>query len=219
MKKLLIVSLAIGALFYFKPSLFSFDFSKGAFDENGNLEVLVFTQNNCGTWCDNGMKDLKRRGVPFTEIPIEGSKENMLYYNDMGGKGLPFFVMGNQKLAGYGKYQLATTLAQSFGDKYLTSREKRYYRNHFYDDDSPLIYVYGASWCPYCKKLREEFADRGIDYFELDVEKENDPQLIADTMGISGYPVVFVGYVRVKGGSDLIGNVMDATDIAGNRKF
>lgn len=213
MKKIIIICITLGAFIYFK-SPFS---SSGAFDENGNPEVLVFTQDNCGTWCDDGLKDLEQRNVPFTELPIDNNKENSDRYSDMGGKGLPYFVMGDKTFTGYGKYWLATTLAQAFGDKYLTSREKRYFRNHFYDDDSPLVYMYGASWCTYCKKYRKEFAERGIDYVEIDVEKANDSQLLSSTMGISGFPQVYVGYVRVKSAPD-ISKVIDAIDIAENRK-
>jgi len=214
MKKILIICIALATFIYFK-SPFAVS---SAFDVDGNPEVLVFTQNNCGTWCENGLKDLERRDVPYTELSIDNNKDNSERYSDMGGKGLPYFVMGNQTFSGYGKYWLASILAQTFGDKYLTSREKRYFRKHFYDDGSPLVYMYGASWCPYCKKFRKEFAEQGIDFVEIDVEKENDSQLLANTMGINGFPQVFVGYVRVKNAPD-ISEVVDAIDVAQSRKL
>jgi len=212
MKKLLILSIALGAVYY----LF-FNISATSFDDAGNPTAIVFTQNNCGSWCDDGIKDLKRRKIKFTEFPIDNNKENKDRYESISGKGLPFFVMGDQTLAGYGKYQFMNMVAQAFGDVHLTRREKSYFRNHFYNDGKPRIYVYGASWCPYCKKLRQQFAEKGVDYVELDVEKANEPQLIANTMGINGYPVVYVGYVRVKYDADLYGNVMDVKNIAGDR--
>jgi len=212
MKILLMLSVVLGAGYYFV-----FNISTSSFDDAGNPITVVFTQKNCGSWCDNGVKDLERRNIPFTELPIDNEKDNSDRYKAMGAKGLPLFVMGNQSLAGYGRHQLLNIVAQTFGDKYLTRREKKYYRNHFYNDASPLVYIYGASWCPYCKKLRKDLDARDIDYFELDVEKATDPRLIANTMGVSGYPVVFVGYVRVLNGPDLIGNVLDAVDIAGDR--
>jgi len=214
MKKLLIISVIFGAGYYF-----IFNASPTSFDEVGNPTAIVFTQNNCGTWCDNGIKDLERRNIPFIEFPIDNNKENKDRYESMSGKGLPFFVMGDKTLVGYGKFWFASTVAQVFGDKYLTYGEKRFYKHHFYDDGSPRIYVYGASWCPYCKKLRKEFAERDIDYFELDVEEAAESQLIVKTMGIDGFPVVYVGYIRVKNSSDLIGDVLNAIDMAGNRVF
>ncbi|VAW93965.1 hypothetical protein MNBD_GAMMA23-1091 [hydrothermal vent metagenome] len=212
MKNLIVIGIAVAAVYYFV-----FNSSNGAFNEDGNPTTLVFTQNNCGTWCDKGVSDLERRKIPFAEMPLDNNKENIARYKDLGGTALPFFVMGNKKYSGYNKYWVATTVAQAFGDKYLTVREKRNFRNHFYDDGSPLIYVYGASWCPYCKKLREELTRRDIDYVEIDVEKTSNPQLLANTMGINGYPLVYVGYVRVKGGADLVSNILDAVDIAENR--
>lgn len=214
MKTLLIISVLIGAGYYF-----IFNTSVTSFDEAGNPTAIVFTQNNCGTWCDDGLADLRRRKIKFTELPIDNNKENKDRYEAAGGKGLPFFVMGEQTLAGYSGPMLLYKVAQTFGDKSLTHLEKRYYRNHFYDDGSPLIYMYGASWCPYCKKLREKFAEQDIDYVELDVEKAPDGQLISKTMGINGYPAVYVGYVRVENGSDTFSNIMDAVDVAGNRKI
>lgn len=213
MKKILMIALALGVFVYFKAPFFS----SGAFDANGNPEVLVFTQDNCGTWCEKGMKDLERRDVPFTELSIENT-ENKQRFSEMNGNSLPYFVVGEQKVAGYAKHDLTSSLAQNFGDKYLTNREKRYFRNHFYDDDSPLVYMYGASWCTYCKKFRKEFAEQDIDFVEIDVEAANDSSMISNTMGINGFPQVYVGYVRVENAPD-IKKVIDAIGIAKNRKL
>ena len=59
--------------------------------------------------------------------------------------------------------------------------------------------MYGADWCGYCRKLRTEFEDDGIDYIEIDVEKSTYKTQITKTMEIDGYPATWVGYTRVKG--------------------
>ncbi|MCW9024805.1 MAG: hypothetical protein OQK73_08980 [Gammaproteobacteria bacterium] len=199
MKKLLVIILIAGALFHFKPEIFSFDFSSGAFDASGNPEVLVFTGSNCGGWCEKGLQEIKRRNVPFRELALDGNKENQDLHAEMGRGQLPFIIIGKQKVAGHYKAMIASALAQSFGDTYLTGIEKQYYQYHFYEDGSPMIYMYGASWCPYCKKMREAFDDRGLDYYELDVETAPDKSLLVDTMQIDGFPVIYVGYHRIQG--------------------
>jgi hypothetical protein len=69
MKNMLtIVSLIVmvAALSHFKPDLFSFS-EKGAFDENGNPEVWVFTIDGCGKTCDLALSILDER-TEYTEF-------------------------------------------------------------------------------------------------------------------------------------------------------
>ncbi len=217
MKKLLIILIAAGALFYFKPEIFSFDFSNGAFNADGNPEVLIFTRSNCGGWCKKGLQEIKRHHVPFRELSLDNNEENQKLYAELGRGNLPFIVIGKHKIPGYYKAMTASALAQSYGDKYLTRTEKQYFRQHFYDDGSPMIYMYGASWCPYCKKMREEFTQRNMDYVELDVEKASDQDLLVETMQIEGFPVIYVGYQRIQGAD--INKVLNAVSLAGNRQI
>ena len=218
MKKLLIIVILVtGAIFHFKPELFSFDFSSGAFDAQGNPEVLVFTSSNCGGWCNKGLKELTQRNVSFSELVLDNNEQNQKRYADLGRGQLPYIVIGQQKVAGFYKAMIVSVLAKNYGDKYLSSIEKQYYSNHFYEDDSPMVYMYGASWCPYCKKMREEFSSRGIDYFELDVEKTANQSLLVDTMQIEGFPVIYVGYHRIQGAD--INQVLTAVKLAGNRRI
>ena len=94
---------------------------------------------------------------------------------------------------------MAGILGINFGDEYLSRTEKRYYKNHFYADGSPKIVMYGTDWCPYCKKLREEFEANNVDYIEIDVEKSGEMETMLKTMEIYGYPATWVGYTRVNG--------------------
>jgi len=58
MQKLVVLIVLIGAAYHFKPGLFSFLFSKGAFDADGNPQVLVFTIKGCGDLCDKAILEL-----------------------------------------------------------------------------------------------------------------------------------------------------------------
>lgn len=218
MKKFLILIIAGGALFYFKPGLFpSFGGKAGAFDSKGNPQVLIFTGANCPA-CESAVRELKDRNVEFQELKLDNNEANEARFHKLGGSGtIPYIVAGSHIEAGYGKSELASTLAQAFGDKYLTQVERLYFPNHFKPDGSPQIYIYGASWCGYCKKLHEDLDQRHVAFVEIDVEKASDQALMVDTMGIGGFPITYVGYERVAHGSQ-IDDVMAALKEAGKRK-
>jgi glutaredoxin len=218
MKKIIVLAIAIGALYHFKPGLFPSFLSGGAFDKNGNPEVLVFTVTNCGGWCEKGVQEIRNHGVQFQELALDGNEENQKRYESLGGGSLPFVVVGNQSIQGYDKGMIVSALAQAYGDKSLTPLERRYYNNHFQEDGRPIVYMYGASWCQFCKKLREDLVSRNVNYVEVDVERAPDRAVMEDTMAIPGYPLVYVGYQRVVGGSQ-ISNVLTALKNAGNRKL
>ncbi len=59
--------------------------------------------------------------------------------------------------------------------------------------------MYGADWCGYCRKLRNEFTENGVDFIEIDVDRHPSKDKIMRTMEISGYPATWVGYTRVNG--------------------
>ena len=41
----------------------------------------------------------------------------------------------------------------------------------------PEVILYGTSWCPYCRKARDFFRSRGIDFTEYDIEKDKEAAL------------------------------------------
>jgi glutaredoxin len=216
MKKLVILIIALVALHHFKPELFPGFSKNGAYDKQGNPEVIVFTQRECQGYCEKGLDEIRGHQVPLTELLLDDNEENIKRYREMGGGGLPVIVVGDQVVRGYSKGDIVSVLAQAYGEKYLNGFERSYFANHFYDDGSPRVYMYGASWCGYCKRMREEFASRGIDYIEMDVETAADRTLLVHTMQIEGFPVIYVGYRRVPGGANING-VLDSIKQAGKR--
>ncbi len=218
MKKVLFLIIAVGALYYFKPGIFpSFGGKEGAFDSKGNPQVLVFTRLNCGAACENVVQSLKDRNVDFQEVVVDQNDANMARFQKLGGTAIPYIMAGSHGVVGAGKTEVASALAQTFGDRYLTPFERLYFANHFKPDGSPQIYIYGASWCGYCKKLHQDLEQRHVDFVEIDVEKSPDQALMVDTMGIGGFPVTYVGYERVLHGSQ-VDDVLAALKTAGKRK-
>jgi len=205
MRKLILLA-AIGVgIWYWDKGGMPFVDEAGAFDENRNPLVWIFTVDNCGKPCDSGRNDLKRRRVAFEEKRIDINNENdenvKLWKDLRGGNRFPLIVAGSEKMAGSNRPEVAGVLGMNFGDKYLSKTEKRYFEQHFYADGSPRIVMYGADWCGYCKKLRDEFQANNVDFIEIDVEKSGEKERMSRTMGVYGYPTTWVGYSRVKGGN------------------
>jgi len=176
--------------------------SAGAYDDNGNPVVWVFTVDGCAKPCGSAVNQLKRRRVPYVEKRIDPGNQNdddVKFWSRNGRNAFPLIAAGDETIIGQSSARLATVLGLNFGDKYLTRTEKRLFKNHFYPDGSPRIVMYGADWCPYCRKLRTEFNDNNVDFIEIDVEKSAYKEKITRTMEINGYPATWVGYTRVNG--------------------
>ncbi len=217
MKKFIALVAAIGALYYFKPGLFPSFGHKGAFDAKGNPVVLVFTNANCAP-CEQVMQNLRERGVAFQELSLTQGDKIRERYTSLGGTGvIPFVAVGSRHLEGFDRGMLASVLGETYGDRTLTRFEQVFFANHFRPDGSPMVYMYSASWCGFCKMLREELDKRQVPYVELDVEKATERAVMEDTMNIVGLPVTYVGYTRFVGGSK-IDQVLEAMKTAGKRR-
>jgi len=205
MKNIMILIVAGLAIWYWQKGGFSSSGSS-AVDENGNAAVLVFTFDDCGKPCTDGIKELDKRGVPYEELVIsqdEPDSENFKRWQSLGRGAFPFIVAGEEKVIGSSKAQLATLLGKNFGEEYLTTDEKRYFSKHFEADGSPKIVLYGTSWCPACAKLREDMDAEGVDFVDIDVEANGDSAKmdVLTTMEIQGYPATWFGYQRMRGTS------------------
>lgn len=202
LRKLLVIFVIGAGLWYWHEGSLPFMQPQGVYDSNGSAKILVFTYDHCGGPCDEGIRELEKRGAPFEEIVLDPNKPDspeMKRWKKLGKGAFPFIVAGDQRVIGTSKAQLATLLASNFGDEFLTSAEIRYFDKHFYTDGTPRIVMYGAEWCPGCKKLRAELNNANIDYLEIDVEKSANQAQLLKTMEINGYPATWVGYTRVNG--------------------
>ena len=201
-KLILIIAVGVG-VWYWQQGGLPFVEEAGAFDENRNPLVWIFTVDNCGKPCESGRNDLKRRRVSFEEKLIDINDQNdenvALWKSLRSNNSFPLIVAGAEKIVGSDRPAIAGILGKNFGDRYLSKTEKRYFEQHFYADGSPRIVMYGADWCGYCRKLRNELKANNVDFIEIDVEKRGDKERIAKTMGVYGYPTTWVGYSRVRG--------------------
>ena len=94
---------------------------------------------------------------------------------------------------------LRAEMVHSFGSKALTVIEQRFFKPHFGAGDRPKAVIYMASWCGYCRALREELQRSKTDFVEIDVEGHANRTQLSEIMGIGGYPTVYVGVERLNG--------------------
>lgn len=200
MKKFIVLSLIVTAVYYYKPDLLVGIWKSGAYDSQGNPVTMVFTHNKCGKPCRDVEDILRRRKLEYEIYNVEDSDENMsLWRKHSKTNSFPVIVAGDREANGSYNAGLASMLASVYGDVALTRFEKAIMSNHFYEDGSRRIVMYGASWCPGCKQLKENFKSNNIDFEEVDVEAVANGQVLMSALDITGYPLTYIGYERVEG--------------------
>lgn len=65
--------------------------------------VTLYTAENCEAVCERARKLLQSRGIPFTEIPVDGSPESLEAYRTIFGtpETVPATTVGSQQLKGF----------------------------------------------------------------------------------------------------------------------
>jgi glutaredoxin len=205
MKKWLFLIVLGGSYWYWSGGQLPFMESPGAFDDSGKPLIWVFTFEECGDPCSSALKELRNRNANFEEKKISPDDQKDSNYTQWErfriGTQFPIIVAGKDKILGTSTPAMATLLGKAFGDVYLTSSERRYFKKHFNEDGTPRIVMYGTDWCPYCTKLRNEFYESHVKFVDINVEA-GDKEAICQTMGIGGYPATWVGYTRVMKGAE-----------------
>ena len=64
------------------------------------------------------------------------------------------------------------------------------------------VVLYSTSWCGYCAKTREYFAENNIPYQDFDVERSDAGQQAYQHLGANGVPIVVVNDDKVIRGYD-----------------
>lgn len=100
MKKLIIITCIVlgGYQYITKPPQLS------ARTLDNNCDAVVFTQATC-PYCTQARNLLNNEKVNWCEKDINVSSNNYDLYKELGGKGVPFAVIGEKVLRGYNKNQ------------------------------------------------------------------------------------------------------------------
>ena len=64
--------------------------------------------------------------------------------------------------------------------------------------DAPVVML-STSTCGYCKKLRADLSDWGVDYVDIDVESDQNGQRMYDLVHGRGVPILLIGDEIVHG--------------------
>ncbi|MEC8443461.1 MAG: glutaredoxin domain-containing protein [Pseudomonadota bacterium] len=194
--KLLITLLAAGAAFWFYTNGGLPGMTSGVFLPDGSPGVSLVTSDQCGSGCDKARQFLHGRGIAFTEINASQDPEG---WKALGKpRKLPFLATGHEQTAGFNPGFFSSALGSSLGMSGLSAEEQRIYAKHFDAAGEPKVVLYGTDWCGYCNRLRKNLESEGVSYDYRNMEKPSKQTWLMETMGIYGYPVVYVGYERVK---------------------
>lgn len=197
MKKVIVFLLLAAAAYWGYKNFGSFSSGSGAFDEQGNPKVLLFTMSPCEP-CDSVANDLRGRGIAFEAIDVMTDEgRNRIGKYDI--QTVPLTVVGSRTVLGADLPAIESVLAEAKGMDALSPVVQNVMRNHFDDQGRPRVVMYGTSWCKYCGKMREYMEIRKIAYLFIDVEGSRDAQVDYETLRGRGYPLIFVGYRRIDG--------------------
>lgn len=61
------------------------------------------------------------------------------------------------------------------------------------------VILYATSWCGYCTKARQFLAEKGIPYYEYDIEASAEGREQYDALGGNGVPLLLVNGTVIKG--------------------
>ncbi|WP_164513421.1 glutaredoxin family protein [Thiosocius teredinicola] len=61
------------------------------------------------------------------------------------------------------------------------------------------VILYGTAWCGYCNQARRLFADHGVSYLDVDIEKSSEGKAQFDRLGGRGVPLIVVGDRKIRG--------------------
>ena len=194
--KLLITLLAAGMAIWLYTNGGLSGINTSVFLPDGTPGVALVTSDQCGNGCEKARQHLRSRGIAFTEINASQDPEG---WKELGKpRTLPFLATGYEQAAGFNPGFFSSALGASLGMGGLSEQEQKIYAKHFYEHGEPKVVLYGTDWCGYCNRLRKNMEKEGISYEYLNMEKPVKQTWLMNMMGIYGYPVVYVGYERVK---------------------
>lgn len=61
------------------------------------------------------------------------------------------------------------------------------------------VTLYSTSWCPYCRKVREYFAEADIPYRDYDIEEDARANRRYEQLGVVGVPALVIGDRVIQG--------------------
>jgi len=74
--------------------------------------VVMYSTSWCG-YCAKARAHMQSRGIKYKEYDIEKSESHKRKYKQLGGSGVPFFVVGKETMGGFSPSKLEAMLGRS----------------------------------------------------------------------------------------------------------
>jgi glutaredoxin len=199
MRKLLVLIVVCGGIYHFYGADI-FGSKEVAFDESGNPLTLLFTVSECGAPCGDAVSLLNKRHIKFDQVVVDQGDEQYQRLEDHGGgRVFPILVTGDKKITGFNRMQMISVLSETYGWDVLWPSEAQAIQNHFDNDGNPIVVMYGTQSCGYCRKAEQLFVELGVEFVDLDIERNSNAKSGYDALRGSGTPLIYVGFRRVEG--------------------
>jgi glutaredoxin len=202
-KFIVVVLIAIAAVYFIKPEWFDFNAEQGTFRGDGSERIIVFTSESCGNNCREAVAYLMASGNAFEELKLDDDDENTKLFRQLGGADtVPYLSSGYQKVTGFYPHDYLSVLAAARGLSVLNESMRTVYAHHFDSHNNPLLVMYGTSWCVECAAMREYCNDRKIKLLDWDTEADAAVAQRYEQLAGRDYPLVFYGARRMNGFSE-----------------
>lgn len=199
MKKIILLSLLLAGAY--KGYLAYAKSAAGAYDESGAPVVLLFTVDGCASPCEDARKLLQRRDVDYEEVVVTDGEEQLERWERFGAiNTLPVLVAGDERVAGFDKWQYISVLAVNFGSEHLTVSEADILNKNFTASGEPRLVLYTMDGCGYCEAALRQLREDGIDFEERNTSNDYTAKSELDKFE-AGTPLIFYGYRRFSGWS------------------
>jgi len=77
----------------------------------GATKVVVYTSNGCG-WCTKAMNYLKKNNIEYDERNISEDTDYRQEFQELGGRGTPLILVGDNKIYGFNEKAIKMALKQ-----------------------------------------------------------------------------------------------------------
>lgn len=79
--------------------------------QDNTAPVVIYTTSSCGV-CMQAKAYMRDRKIDFDERDVENNRDNLREFYNLGGKGVPLIIVGDQKMSGFNPDRLENMLAQ-----------------------------------------------------------------------------------------------------------
>ncbi len=76
--------------------------SMESYDESGNKDVVMYSASWCGV-CKKARSYFEDQGIDYNEYDIDKDPQGKREYTQLGGRGVPIILVGDQRMNGFSK--------------------------------------------------------------------------------------------------------------------